>query len=128
MNPIVDITALRKSYGTNEVLKGIDLKVRPARSSPSSARAARARARCLRCINGLEEFQDGALSVDGQKLLHDNATAMRALRQRVGMIFQSFNLFPHLTVGRNIMLAPSLVKKTDAAKADAQARKLLQRV
>jgi polar amino acid transport system ATP-binding protein len=54
---------------------------------------------------------------------------MRELRQRVGMIFQSFNLFPHLTVGRNIMLAPSLVKKTDAGgKAEAQARKLLDRV
>ncbi|MCA0215011.1 MAG: amino acid ABC transporter ATP-binding protein [Proteobacteria bacterium] len=128
MNPIVDITALRKSYGTNEVLKGIDLKVAPGEVIAIIGKSGSGKSTLLRCINGLEEFQDGALSVDGKKLLYDNPTAMRELRQRVGMIFQSFNLFPHLTVGKNIMLAPSLVKKTDAAKADAQARKLLQRV
>ena len=128
MNPIVDITALRKSYGTNEVLKGIDLKVAPGEVIAIIGKSGSGKSTLLRCINGREEFQDGALSVDGKKLLYDNPTAMRELRQRVGMIFQSFNLFPHLTVGKNIMLAPSLVKKTDAAKADAQARKLLQRV
>ena len=74
------------------------------------------------------QFQDGALSVDGKKLMYDSPTAMRELRQRVGMIFQSFNLFPHLSVGKNIMLAPSLVKKADAQAAAAQARKLLDRV
>ncbi|MBP6405025.1 MAG: amino acid ABC transporter ATP-binding protein [Ramlibacter sp.] len=125
---MVDITALRKSYGTNEVLKGIDLKVAPGEVIAIIGKSGSGKSTLLRCINGLEEFQDGALSVDGKKLLYDNPTAMRELRQRVGMIFQSFNLFPHLTVGKNIMLAPSLVKKTDAAKADAQARKLLQRV
>ncbi|MDP3356231.1 MAG: amino acid ABC transporter ATP-binding protein, partial [Polaromonas sp.] len=82
----------------------------------------------LRCINGLETFQDGALSVDGKPLLHNNPTAMRELRQHVGMIFQSFNLFPHLTVGRNIMLAPTLVKKTDQATVKQLAGKLLDRV
>ncbi|MEO0003132.1 MAG: hypothetical protein RLZZ22_824, partial [Pseudomonadota bacterium] len=82
----------------------------------------------LRCINGLEEFQSGSLTVDGKPLLHDNAAAMRELRQHVGMVFQSFNLFPHLTVGRNIMLAPGLVKKQDAAANEARARQLLERV
>jgi polar amino acid transport system ATP-binding protein len=67
----------------------------------------------LRCINGLEVFQSGSLTVDGKPLLHGNPAAMRELRQHVGMIFQSFNLFPHLTVGQNIMLAPTLVKKKD---------------
>jgi polar amino acid transport system ATP-binding protein len=81
----------------------------------------------LRCINGLEEFQDGALEVDGQPLKHGDAKAMRALRQHVGMIFQSFNLFPHLTVGRNVMLAPTLVKKPRGEKP-SKARKLLERV
>ncbi|MGE3347739.1 MAG: amino acid ABC transporter ATP-binding protein [Ramlibacter sp.] len=128
MNPIVDITALRKSYGANEVLKGIDLKVTPGEVIAIIGKSGSGKSTLLRCINGLEEFQDGALSVDGKKLLYDNPAAMRELRQRVGMIFQSFNLFPHLTVGRNIMLAPTLVKKKDPAAAAEQARKLLARV
>jgi polar amino acid transport system ATP-binding protein len=126
--PIVEITALRKSYGANEVLKGIDLKVAKGEVIAIIGKSGSGKSTLLRCINGLEEFQDGALSVDGKKLMYDSPTAMRELRQRVGMIFQSFNLFPHLTVGKNIMLAPSLVKKTDANKAEALARKLLDRV
>ena len=82
----------------------------------------------LRCINGLENFQAGKIAVDGKPLDHASPVAMRELRQRVGMIFQSFNLFPHLTVGKNIMLAPSLVKKKDAAAAQTDAVKLLERV
>ena len=128
MRPIVDIAALRKSFGANEVLKGIDLKVAPGEVIAIIGKSGSGKSTLLRCINGLETFDDGALSVDSQPLLHDNPTAMRALRQRVGMIFQSFNLFPHLSVGRNVMLAPTLVKKTDAATAQAQARKLLARV
>jgi polar amino acid transport system ATP-binding protein len=82
----------------------------------------------LRCINGLETFDDGRLEVDGQALRHGDAAAMRSLRQRVGMIFQSFNLFPHLSVGRNVMLAPALVNKRGQAELAAQARQLLERV
>ncbi len=128
MRPIVDIAALRKSFGANEVLKGIDLKVAPGEVIAIIGKSGSGKSTLLRCINGLETFDDGALSVDGQPLVHDNPAAMRALRQRVGMIFQSFNLFPHLSVGRNVMLAPTLVKKKDAAAAQAQARKLLARV
>ncbi|WP_319003122.1 amino acid ABC transporter ATP-binding protein [Acidovorax radicis] len=126
--PIVEITALRKSYGTNEVLKGIDLKVRKGEVIAIIGKSGSGKSTLLRCVNGLEVFQEGALSVDGQKLMHESPTAMRALRQQVGMIFQSFNLFPHLSVGRNIMLAPTLVKARDAATAAVQARKLLERV
>ena len=126
--PIVDITALRKSYGSNEVLKGIDLKVQRGEVIAIIGKSGSGKSTLLRCVNGLEEFQEGALSVNGQKLLHDSPAAMRALRQQVGMIFQSFNLFPHLSVGRNIMLAPTLVKARDAKSAEAQARQLLTRV
>lgn len=126
--PMVDIQQLRKSYGRNEVLKGIDLQVQPGEVIAIIGKSGSGKSTLLRCINGLEAFQAGALSVDGQALLHGNAAAMRALRQRVGMIFQSFNLFPHLSVGRNVMLAPGLVKKTDATTGEAKARQLLDRV
>ena len=126
--PIVDIRALRKSYGSNEVLKGIDLQVRPGEVIAIIGKSGSGKSTLLRCINGLETFQSGALTVDGQPLLHGDAAAMRALRQHVGMIFQQFNLFPHLSVGRNVMLAPGLVKKTDKTAGEQRARELLGRV
>jgi polar amino acid transport system ATP-binding protein len=128
MKPVVQITALRKSFGTNEVLKGIDLTVQSGEVIAIIGKSGSGKSTLLRCINGLEAFQDGALTVDGKPLLHESAAAMRELRQHVGMIFQSFNLFPHLTVGRNVMLAPTLVKKTDKASAADLAKKLLERV
>jgi polar amino acid transport system ATP-binding protein len=126
--PIVEIRGLRKRFGENEVLKGIDLSVEPGEVIAIIGKSGSGKSTLLRCINGLETFEQGTLSVDGQALLHGNAAAMRALRQRVGMIFQSFNLFPHLNVGRNVMLAPTLVKKRHAPEAVEQARKLLARV
>ena len=126
--PIVEITALRKSYGANEVLKGIDLKVQRGEVIAIIGKSGSGKSTLLRCVNGLEVFQDGALTVNGKQLLHDSPMAMRELRQQVGMIFQGFNLFPHLSVGRNIMLAPTLVKARDAKAAEAQARQLLARV
>jgi polar amino acid transport system ATP-binding protein len=128
MKPVVQITALRKSFGTNEVLKGIDLTVQSGEVIAIIGKSGSGKSTLLRCINGLETFQDGALTVDGKPLLHDSTAAMRELRQHVGMIFQSFNLFPHLTVGRNVMLAPTLVKKKDRATATELAKKLLERV
>ena len=128
MKPVVEITALRTSFGTNEVLKGIDLTVHSGEVIAIIGKSGSGKSTLLRCINGLETFQDGALSVDGKPLVHDNPAAMRELRQYVGMIFQSFNLFPHLTVGRNIMLAPTLVKKKDQASVKQLAGKLLDRV
>lgn len=126
--PIVEITGLRKRFGTNEVLKGIDLAVEPGEVIAIIGKSGSGKSTLLRCINGLEEFQEGALTVDGQPLLHGNAAAMRALRQHVGMIFQSFNLFPHLSVGRNVMLAPTLVKKSANGETVELARRLLARV
>ena len=72
--PIVDITALRKSYGSNEVLKGIDLKVQRGEVIAIIGKSGSGKSTLLRCVNGLEEFQEGALSVNGQKLLHDSPT------------------------------------------------------
>ena len=125
---IVHINGLRKRYGENEVLKGIDLGVTRGEVVTIIGKSGSGKSTLLRCINGLETFQEGSLTVDGTALKHHDAKAMRALRQHVGMIFQSFNLFPHLSVGRNVMLAPALVKKRAPADGDAQARKLLARV
>jgi polar amino acid transport system ATP-binding protein len=126
--PLVEISALRKSFGSNEVLKGIDLQVAAGEVIAIIGKSGSGKSTLLRCINGLEEFQSGTLTVDGHALNYKDAASMRALRQKVGMIFQSFNLFPHLTVGQNIMLAPKLVKQTGATDGVAQARKLLERV
>ena len=125
---LVEITALRKSFGTNEVLKGIDLQVSAGEVIAIIGKSGSGKSTLLRCINGLEVFQSGTLTVQGQTLKHQDAASMRALRQKVGMIFQSFNLFPHLTVGKNIMLAPKLVKQANEAEGAAQARQLLERV
>lgn len=128
VKPVIEIAGLRKSFGTNEVLKGIDLAVTPGEVIAIIGKSGSGKSTLLRCINGLENFQAGKIAVDGKPLDHASPVAMRELRQRVGMIFQSFNLFPHLTVGKNIMLAPSLVKKKDAAAAQTDAVKLLERV
>ena len=124
----VHLQGLRKSYGPTEVLKGIDLDVQPGEVITIIGKSGSGKSTLLRCVNGLETFDHGSLLVEGQPLQHGNAAALRALRQRVGMIFQSFNLFPHLSAGRNVMLAPGLVKKLPAAALEDRARQLLQRV
>jgi polar amino acid transport system ATP-binding protein len=126
--PIVRIHALRKSFGSNEVLKGIDLAVQRGEVIAIIGKSGSGKSTLLRCINGLEMFQHGELEVDGQPLKQGDAKAMRQLRQHVGMIFQNFNLFPHLSVGRNVMLAPTLVKHSGGGEAETAARKLLERV
>lgn len=125
---LVEIRDLRKRFGANEVLKGITLDVQPGEVIAIIGKSGSGKSTLLRCINGLETHEGGMLTVQGQALRHGDAQAMRELRQRVGMIFQSFNLFPHLSAGRNVMLAPTLVKQHDRAQAEAQARRLLDRV
>ena len=125
---LVDIRGLHKSFGATEVLKGIDLQVGRKEVVCIIGKSGSGKSTLLRCINGLETFERGSLSIDGQALQHNDATAMRALRQQVGMIFQSFNLFPHLSAGRNVMLAPTLVKELPRDEARNRAQALLERV
>src|ERR1700730_1936914 len=124
---LVSIRDVRKSFGANEVLKGASLDIAKGDVVAIIGRSGSGKSTLLRCINGLEAFQSGSLSGDGKALVHGNAQAMRELRQHVGMIFQSFNLFPHLTVGRNVMLAPKLVKQKAPELNQADARRLLDR-
>ncbi|MGT2504903.1 amino acid ABC transporter ATP-binding protein [Cupriavidus basilensis] len=125
---LVDIRGLRKRFGANEVLKGIDLQIGRREVVCIIGRSGSGKSTLLRCINGLESFNEGALSVDGLALRHGDARAMRDLRQNVGMIFQNFNLFPHLSAGQNVMLAPTLVKDTPRSEAGKRAQALLERV
>ena len=122
------IKDLKKRFGSNEVLKGIDFEVARGEVIAIIGKSGSGKSTLLRCINGLEDFQSGSVTLTGQAVEPSNDIALRALRQRVGMIFQNFNLFPHLTVGKNIMLAPQLVKKLPTAAGDDRAKKLLERV
>ncbi len=124
---LLNVTALHKYYGDNHVLKGIDLAVEEGEVVAIIGRSGSGKSTFLRTLNGLESIDDGVIEVDGEYI--DAARAdLRSLRQKVGMVFQQFNLFPHLTVGENVMLAPQVVKKTPRAEAEKIARQMLQRV
>ncbi|SDQ02212.1 amino acid ABC transporter ATP-binding protein [Ectopseudomonas guguanensis] len=124
---LLNVTALHKYYGDNHVLKGIDLKVEEGEVVAIIGRSGSGKSTFLRTLNGLESINDGVIEVDGEYI--DAARAdLRSLRQKVGMVFQQFNLFPHLTVGENVMLAPQVVKKTPCAEAEKIARQMLERV
>ncbi|UFQ97986.1 amino acid ABC transporter ATP-binding protein [Pseudomonas wenzhouensis] len=124
---LLNVTALHKYYGDNHVLKGIDLTVEEGEVVAIIGRSGSGKSTFLRTLNGLESINDGVIEVDGEYI--DAARAdLRSLRQKVGMVFQQFNLFPHLTVGENVMLAPQVVKKTPRAEAEQIARQMLERV
>ncbi|WP_138467163.1 amino acid ABC transporter ATP-binding protein [Poseidonocella sp. HB161398] len=124
---LIAIEELRKSYGEVEVLKGINLEVEKGEVIAIIGKSGSGKSTLLRCINGLETINAGTITVDGAKLAEDEAH-LRALRLKVGMIFQQFNLFPHKTAGQNVMLAQQVVKKTGKAEAEAMARKMMDRV
>ncbi|MBV6290258.1 amino acid ABC transporter ATP-binding protein [Pseudomonas aegrilactucae] len=124
---LVRVSALHKYYGDNHVLKGIDLSIEPGEVVAIIGRSGSGKSTLLRTLNGLESINDGVIEVDGEYLDAQRAD-LRSLRQKVGMIFQQFNLFPHLSVGENVMLAPQLVKKARKAEVRALAEKMLERV
>ena len=125
--PLIAIDNVKKSFGTNQVLKGIRLDVEPGEVIAIIGKSGSGKSTLLRCINGLETIDEGSISVAGAHL-GSTEIELRALRLKVGMIFQQFNLFPHLTVGRNVMLSPMIVKGTAEAEARALAQKNLARV
>ncbi|WP_028238371.1 amino acid ABC transporter ATP-binding protein [Stutzerimonas azotifigens] len=124
---LVKLTGVHKHFGTNHVLKGVDLAVEQGDVVALIGRSGSGKSTLLRTINGLERIDEGELLVDGAAL-HAGQGDLRALRQKVGMIFQQFNLFPHLTVGENVMLAPTVVKRRSKAETEALAREMLDKV
>ncbi len=124
---LVRISGLHKHFGTNHVLKGVDLDVEEGEVVAIIGRSGSGKSTLLRTINGLETFDEGSIQVEGRHI-HTTPDELRALRQKVGMIFQQFNLFPHLSVGRNVMLAPSIVRKGSTDDCEHVAREMLEKV
>ncbi|MFM2482753.1 amino acid ABC transporter ATP-binding protein [Celerinatantimonas sp. YJH-8] len=124
---LVSIEQVHKYYGDHHVLKGIDLKVDAGEVISIIGRSGSGKSTLLRCINGLEKFDQGAIIVDKQAV-DDNEKHLLELSRSVGMIFQNFNLFPHLTVAENIMLAPKLVLKLSPQQAREEAEAVLKKV
>lgn len=124
---LVEIREISKSYGAVQVLKGVSLDVAKGEVVAVIGRSGSGKSTLLRCVNGLEVIQAGTIRVDGVQV-NDPATDLRKLRQQVGIVFQSFNLFPHLSVCDNITLAPRVVKKQAPEQAREIARDVLRRV
>jgi polar amino acid transport system ATP-binding protein len=124
---LVEIRAVDKSFGPLKVLDGVTLSVAEGEIVAIIGRSGSGKSTLLRCINGLEPIQGGAIRVDGDLVTAPKAD-LRSLRQKVGIVFQSYNLFPHLTVERNITLAPTVVRRLGLAEARAIARAVLREV
>ncbi len=124
---VVAIDQVHKRYGALEVLKGVSMRVETGQVVALIGRSGSGKSTLLRCINGLEAFQSGSIHAAGHKVEQDQAK-LRALRKDVGIVFQSYNLFPHLTVGENIMLSPRITQGVTKADAEILARKALERV
>ena len=120
----VQVVDLHKSYGNNEVLKGISLNVLPNEVVCMIGPSGSGKSTFLRCLNRLEETNSGHVYVDGYDIA-DKHTNIDLVRQNIGMVFQHFNLFPNMTVKQNITLAPTQLKKMTKEEADEAALKYL---
>ncbi|MDR3411518.1 MAG: amino acid ABC transporter ATP-binding protein [Formivibrio sp.] len=124
---LVIINSVKKSFGSNEVLRGITTQVNQGDIVTIIGKSGSGKSTLLRCINGLEIPDSGQIVV-GDIEVHANGTSLQKLRQKVGMVFQSFNLFPHLTAAQNVALAPLLTRKADKDTAAKIAQNMLDRV
>ncbi|WP_244847026.1 amino acid ABC transporter ATP-binding protein [Caballeronia sp. SL2Y3] len=125
--PLVETRNLHKHFGSNQVLKGIDFTVERGQVVSIIGKSGSGKSTLLRTLNGLESIDEGSIEIDGEHIDARRAD-LRALRLKVGMVFQQYNLFPHLTAGQNVMLAQTVVKKIHKAKARASAHTVLERV
>jgi polar amino acid transport system ATP-binding protein len=122
----VELHGVRKSFGDHEVLRGIDLAVEEHEVVCLIGASGSGKSTLLRCVNLLEELDDGRILVGGQDVTAPGVDADR-VRRGIGIVFQAYNLFPHMTVLRNVTLAPREVLKLPRAEAEAQALELLGR-
>lgn len=124
---MIEVKGLRKVFNDLEVLKGIDFTISKGEVVCLIGPSGSGKSTVLRCLNRLEEIDGGAVFVDGEDISHSKLDVNK-LREKLGMVFQSFNLFPHLTVTENITLSPLQIKKLTKAEAQKQAYSLLDKV
>jgi polar amino acid transport system ATP-binding protein len=122
--PMIELAGVRKSFGENLVLDGIDLSVAPGEVLVIIGPSGSGKSTLLRCVNLLEPIQEGRIYLEGEEITAKGAPVAR-VRQRVGIVFQQFNLFPHLTVLDNLTLAARRILKMKRRDAEARARELL---
>ena len=131
---MIDVIDLVKRHGDLEVLRGLSLSVKRGEVAVIIGPSGGGKSTFLRCLNGLDRFERGRVSIDDRLTLEGGMAErkrepiLREIRQRVGMVFQQFNLFPHRTVLGNVMEAPMYVKGVHREQAEAQARRILERV
>jgi len=130
--PIVQIRGLKKSYGSHVVLNGIDFDIQPQQVVVVIGPSGSGKSTFLRCCNGLEQPEGGTIDICGHRLVDHGAMlkekSLNALRAEVGMVFQSFNLFPHLSVLHNITVGPRMLRGASKGDAEAAALALLEKV
>jgi putative glutamine transport system ATP-binding protein len=124
---IIEFRGVNKFFGDFQVLEDIDFTVDEGEVVVVIGPSGSGKSTLLRCINGLEEITSGELVVDGMQL-HNRTTSLNKLRSEIGMVFQQFNLYPHMTVAENVMLAPMKVKKVSEKEADELCSRLLERI
>ncbi|MDT2032081.1 amino acid ABC transporter ATP-binding protein [Planktomarina sp.] len=125
--PIVSLKDVRKSFGALEVLKGVSIDVMKGEVICIIGPSGSGKSTLIRCINGLNDIQGGSITVEGLEV-HDGKLDKLALRKKVGMVFQQYNLFPHKTALENVMMAPLKVLKENRAEVEARARNLIKKV
>ncbi|MBW9335144.1 MULTISPECIES: amino acid ABC transporter ATP-binding protein [Herbaspirillum] len=124
---MIKVNQLQKRFGQAHILRGIDCEIRAREVVCVIGPSGSGKSTFLRCLNGLEEVSDGDIFIEGVKL-NDPKVNLNALRAELGMVFQRFNLFPHMTVLENLIMAPMQVKKLSRREAVLVAEKLLQKV
>ena len=124
---LIETRKLTKSFGGLQVLKGVDLQVHQGEAIAVIGPSGGGKSTFLRCLNLLEQPDGGDVIFEGQKI-NQKGTDVDLYRQKMGMVFQHFNVFPHMTVQQNVTLAPVLLKKKTQAEADEQALRLLDRI
>jgi polar amino acid transport system ATP-binding protein len=135
---VIAIRGLEKSFGTARVLRGIDLAIADGEVVALIGRSGCGKTTLLRCINFLEEYDTGEIRLDGEELWYRSAPGgarrrvseaeARRMRQQMGIVFQQYNLFPHMTVLDNVLLGPRFAQRVSVAEAEALGRRLLARV
>jgi polar amino acid transport system ATP-binding protein len=127
MTTVVELKDVHKRFGANQVLKGVSFAIPKGHVTAIIGKSGSGKSTALRCIDRLEIIDSGTIQVCGHAV-HDPAIDLRRLRMDVGIVFQSYNLFPHLTVEQNVTLAPRAVKGLSAAQAKAIAERTLRQV